>query len=245
MDPELASARSDVRRMTFRLYFLTLRQGARRFLDLFRFGNGTAERLAAAAVIGGLFFLVIILVAILAGTPIGAGIGIATAALLVAWGTSAVFVFGGSDEQIEAEIPRLRDDLDERRREAEIIAEELDEAEAEERAGARDRERRRKRACPYCREPIPARALKCVHCGEIVDEGLREDRERARRRPTFYPLAAFLSWLWPGLGQIYKGQVGRGLLWMLAEFCGLLCCVVPGVVIHVIGIFDAAMYNEP
>ncbi|QDU22102.1 C1 domain-containing protein [Urbifossiella limnaea] len=241
--PDSAALRGDVRRLNTRLYLLTVRQGARRFLDLFRFGDGAAERLAAAAVVGAVFFLVIIGVSMATGAPIGYGLGIGGAALLVAWGTSAVFVFGPADNVIAARADQTRATLLDTRLELrEAIAEEEEAAEDEE-------DRRRRRAakpvpCDYCGSPVSRWALKCRRCGEYLDAGLRDERERAGRRQSFYPGAAFLSWLFPGLGQMVKGQVGRGLVFLVAEVIGLFFCLVPGVVIHLINIFDAAVYNE-
>ncbi|ADC50195.1 hypothetical protein BpOF4_10710 [Alkalihalophilus pseudofirmus OF4] len=39
-------------------------------------------------------------------------------------------------------------------------------------------------------------------------------------------LAAVLSALWCGLGQIYNGQIGKGLLFMFIQFINALLCFV-------------------
>jgi hypothetical protein len=170
---EVQDIRREIRRLSFRHYFLVYRLAARRVLDLFRFGNGTAERLAAAMVIGALFFLVILLVSILTAAPVALGLGIGATALLVAWATSAVFVFGNPDDVVAQEIDQTRDLLEERRREAELLVEEAKhegEQEYEEirradyPAQRKPREQRATR-CPFCDEVIPTRALKCKHCG--------------------------------------------------------------------------------
>jgi TM2 domain-containing membrane protein YozV len=54
-------------------------------------------------------------------------------------------------------------------------------------------------------------------------------------------IAAVLSVFWPGLGQIYKGQVINGLVWMVVVFIGYLLLVVPGLILHVCCIIGAAM----
>ena len=52
-------------------------------------------------------------------------------------------------------------------------------------------------------------------------------------------LAAILSFLMPGLGQIYAGQLGRGILIFILTFLGYLCFVIPGLFIWIWNIFDA------
>lgn len=238
-----AQLRGIALRTSGRLYLLTIRQGARRFLDLFRFGEATTERLAAAAVVGGVFFLAIAGGSMATRAPIGWGLGIAGGVLLVAWGTSALFVFGPTDSALADRVTEIQSQLlDVRLELQELLARERE-------AAAEEDERQRQQAakpvpCPYCRAPVSRLALKCRHCSEYLDNDLRQQRERAGRRPNFYPGAAILSAVFPGLGQIFKGQVVRGLLFMLAAFAGLVCIIAPGVVIHLINIFDAAIYNE-
>ena len=53
-------------------------------------------------------------------------------------------------------------------------------------------------------------------------------------------LYALLSFLWPGLGQICKGQVPQGILWMLGVIVGYMLLVLPGLVLHIWCIVDAA-----
>src|SRR5262249_49945924 len=101
----------------------------------------------------------------------------------------------------------------------------------------------------YCMEVIHRRALKCRHCGEILDEELREERERERQRarsqrPWNPGVAAVLSFLWPGLGQIYKGQVLGGFVWMFTVALGYCMCLVPGIFLHIICIFGAASGSD-
>jgi predicted nucleic acid-binding Zn ribbon protein len=91
--------------------------------------------------------------------------------------------------------------------------------------------------CPYCGEVIQADVLKCKHCGELLD------RDLARRRNTNYGLAAVLSFLIPGLGQLYKSQILGGLLWWVAVSVGYFLCIIPGFFLHVVCIFDAASDN--
>ncbi len=79
------------------------------------------------------------------------------------------------------------------------------------------------RECPYCRRRISAAALKCRYCGESVSVELRVEYAAARRWSP--RIAAVLSLLIPGAGQIYKGQFVRGLWFMLVISVGYVLTV--------------------
>ena len=53
-------------------------------------------------------------------------------------------------------------------------------------------------------------------------------------------VAAVLSFLIPGLGQMYKGRIIRGLLWLLIVLAGYAAFVIPGLVLHFVCILMAA-----
>ncbi len=99
--------------------------------------------------------------------------------------------------------------------------------------------------CPFCAEEIVAEAVKCKHCSEFLDPALRQQasvQQRARHRPTpkWSPgIAAVLSLVIPGAGQLYKGQVGNGLVWLVAVTLGYLFFIVPGLVLHICCIVGA------
>ena len=52
-------------------------------------------------------------------------------------------------------------------------------------------------------------------------------------------VAAVLSFLIPGMGQIYCGRVGRGLAFLGATVFGYFLVVVPGIAMHIWAIVDA------
>ncbi len=65
--------------------------------------------------------------------------------------------------------------------------------------------------CPYCSEEILEDAKKCKHCGEYLDPTLRREETARFLRKKSSGVAAVLSFFWTGLGQVYNGQVLKGL----------------------------------
>jgi TM2 domain-containing membrane protein YozV len=59
---------------------------------------------------------------------------------------------------------------------------------------------------------------------------------RDAKNPIF---AAGLSLLFPGLGQVYNGQTGKGILVLLGVLAGLLVMLIPGVAVWLFGVYDA------
>ena len=53
-------------------------------------------------------------------------------------------------------------------------------------------------------------------------------------------VAAVLSLVIPGAGQIYKGQIFNGLFWLILVVIGYVAMVIPGVVLHIFCIIGAA-----
>lgn len=51
--------------------------------------------------------------------------------------------------------------------------------------------------------------------------------------------AAFLSFLIPGWGQMRRGKVKQGLVWLVVTIAGYLLMIVPGVILHLICILEA------
>lgn len=115
--------------------------------------------------------------------------------------------------------------------------------------------------CPFCDEPIRKAAKKCRHCGEILDPGLRSGMAPAvgaggptvvhvthaapeRYRRWNRGVAIVLSFFIPGLGQMYKGQVFNGLLWLGLTLVGYACFILPGLALHLLCLIGAGMGDE-
>jgi hypothetical protein len=56
--------------------------------------------------------------------------------------------------------------------------------------------------------------------------------------------AILLSLLVPGLGQMYKGQVINGIVWLMVTICGYIAFVIPGMILHVFCMIGAASGDE-
>ncbi len=64
------------------------------------------------------------------------------------------------------------------------------------------------------------------------------------KAPKWSPgIAGLLSFIIPGAGQMYKGKVLRGLLWLFFTTLGYFLLILPGLVLHVICIATAASGN--
>lgn len=104
-------------------------------------------------------------------------------------------------------------------------------------------------SCRYCGEAIKVNALKCKHCGEYFDERLRiatvptVSKYHNEQQPS-PGVAAVLSLVIPGAGQMYQGKIGVGFLWLLCVSIGYLLFIFPGLVLHILCVVMAASSRE-
>lgn len=79
---------------------------------------------------------------------------------------------------------------------------------------------RQTKTCPMCAEEVLVAAKICKHCGNVLDKKAAKKEKAAKRRTTLaaaqpakHPGAALvLSFLYPGLGHMYAGKFGTGLV---------------------------------
>lgn len=57
-------------------------------------------------------------------------------------------------------------------------------------------------------------------------------------------MAALCNFFVPGLGHLILGKPVQGLLWFAIVLVGYLCLIVPGIVLHIICIIDAARASQ-
>jgi len=84
--------------------------------------------------------------------------------------------------------------------------------------------------CPECgNQLISPKAEICPNCGV-----------RLKTNPEKSPvIAALCSFAFTGLGQVYNGDAGRGVLILLGTYLGLLVLIIPGLAVFIYGIYDA------
>lgn len=77
---------------------------------------------------------------------------------------------------------------------------------------------------------------------EKVRAEIRSELNQKERSNQKNGIPAILSLFIPGLGQLVKGKIGRGILIFFATIIGYAFFVIPGLIIHIWQIVDA--YNN-
>jgi TM2 domain-containing membrane protein YozV len=61
---------------------------------------------------------------------------------------------------------------------------------------------------------------------------------------TSNALAAIVNIFIPGVGQLIQGRLLSGLFFLIATFIGYALLILPGIIMHIWTIVDAANYNK-
>jgi TM2 domain-containing membrane protein YozV len=104
------------------------------------------------------------------------------------------------------------------------------------------------RSCPFCAEEIQSAALICKHCGRQVKAGVVPPPVTSTQTVIVGSksdgTAAILSLFIPGLGQMYKGNIAGGVLFLCLTLFGYLYYILLGLILHIAAVVHAGR-SEP
>jgi len=92
--------------------------------------------------------------------------------------------------------------------------------------------------CPNCGAELQYKEAEiCPSCGVRI----RPPEPPRKKEPV---LAALLSFIFAGSGQVYNGELGKGILILAGTVIGAFVFLIPGIIVWLFGIFDAYTTSE-
>lgn len=104
--------------------------------------------------------------------------------------------------------------------------------------------------CPFCAEPIQDAAVVCRFCrADLVAHTAGSAPvivQTGPPVPAWNPgVAAVLSLVFPGAGQLYQGHMLAGLVWFMFVVVGYIALVLPGLALHLCCVLSAGLETPP
>ena len=96
--------------------------------------------------------------------------------------------------------------------------------------------------CPECGKSLASETARfCENCGAKLSNATPSDQPIVVITPEEKNpiLAAVCSLFVPGFGQVYDGKMARGFAIFIGTVIGLICLIVPGIIIWLFGVYDA------
>jgi TM2 domain-containing membrane protein YozV len=95
--------------------------------------------------------------------------------------------------------------------------------------------------CPDCGKSVENESSKfCNNCGASLNSSI-EQKEAIQKVPEEKdPIGALIcSIIIPGLGQVYNGEFGKGIVIFLGTLIGLFIFIIPGLIVWIYGVYNA------
>lgn len=102
--------------------------------------------------------------------------------------------------------------------------------------------------CPSCGAPLQnENAGHCTNCGAAITAQPAQAPPVAQPMAQQYAIqsqknpiiAVILCFFFPGLGQVYNGDLKRGIMFIAGQFIGSLLLFIPGLIVWVYAMYDA------